>query len=179
MGLLVNKKQLAEILGRNEATLTTWQRDGLPIETKGGRGSWNRYDTADVINWLVKRDVEKRIKKHAGETEWHDYEKERARLTYHQANKISLEEQVLKGELIPVDKVVQVQGSMVSAFRARCLSIPTKTAHNLLSLTDLNEVKSILKTEIFEALAELADFEPEQYDIVQAETDNGASSPAT
>jgi phage terminase Nu1 subunit (DNA packaging protein) len=176
VGKFVNKIELAEITGKSERTLTAWQKSGMPIELNSGRGSSNQYDTASVIEWMINREMENRIKKHGGDrADWYDYEKERARLTHHQANKVSLEEKVLHGELIPISEVLRVQGNMVSAFRARALAIPTKAAHDLLGVTELNQAKATIKEFIFEALDELSDFDPVQYDLSPTKTDNGVS----
>lgn len=55
--MIVNKNQLAEIVGVSERTLTDYQQDGMPIAAIGGRGIENQYDTAKVIEWLVQRAV--------------------------------------------------------------------------------------------------------------------------
>lgn len=55
--MMVNKNQLAEIVGVSERTLTDYQQDGMPIASIGGRGMENQYDTAKVIEWLVQRAV--------------------------------------------------------------------------------------------------------------------------
>jgi len=55
MGLKVNKRELAEIIGVSERSLTEWQGQGMPIEVSAGRGSSNQYDTATIINWMIER----------------------------------------------------------------------------------------------------------------------------
>ncbi len=58
MGQIVNKQQLAIILGKSERTLTAWQKElGFPIKVDASRGSSNQYDTADVIEWMIQRAV--------------------------------------------------------------------------------------------------------------------------
>ena len=55
MGLKVSKAGLAEIVGRDERTLSRWQREGMPVQEIGlGRGNENQYDTEEVIGWLVQ-----------------------------------------------------------------------------------------------------------------------------
>lgn len=55
MGLRVTKAQLSEIVGRDERTLSRWQKTGMPmLETGLGRGNENEYDTQAVIEWLVQ-----------------------------------------------------------------------------------------------------------------------------
>jgi len=87
-----------------------------------------------------------------------DYEltEERARLAHHQANKTALEEEVLKGDLIPADEVFAKWEKMVSSFRAKMLAMPTKTSHLLINISDFGEAENILKTHIYEALKELS-----------------------
>ncbi len=57
MARIVNKKELSEILGISERTLTEHQKAGLPILVDGVRGSENQYNTADVITWLIERAI--------------------------------------------------------------------------------------------------------------------------
>tara|TARA_R110001599_G_scaffold100770_8_gene258117 strand:- start:1808 stop:2281 length:474 start_codon:yes stop_codon:yes gene_type:complete len=58
MGLLVNKKQLAEILEVTERTLTDWQKNpSFPIEVVGQRGQPNQYDTGKVIRFMIERSM--------------------------------------------------------------------------------------------------------------------------
>lgn len=108
----------------------------------------------------------------------YDLVEERARLAHHQANKTALEEAVLEGKLIHADKVERVQGDMVSAFRAKMLSLPTKAAHSLIQLETLSEAQDAIKPFIYEALRELADYEPQQYGIESLEkgSSNGRST---
>ena len=54
MGRVVNKKELSEIIGVSERTLTDWQDKGMPIKVDAGRGKSNEYDTQDVIEWRVQ-----------------------------------------------------------------------------------------------------------------------------
>lgn len=171
MGKLVNKQELAEILEKSERTLTTWQKNGMPIKIDANRGASNQYDTADVIDWLISREMSKLTSNEEGQ--YLDYEAERARLTHHQANKTELEAAVLKGKLIPAETVELVQGDMVGSFRAKILAIPTKAAHALCGLSDLSEAQDTLKTYLYEALKELADYSPQQYGIESLAENSG------
>lgn len=59
-GLIVNKRELSEILDVSEQTLTTWQDEGMPIAERGSAGIPGRYDTAEVLRWAVTRELGKR-----------------------------------------------------------------------------------------------------------------------
>lgn len=57
-GTIVNKKQLADIIGYSERSITEFQKDpNFPIKLKAGRGSSNQYNTSDVIKWFVQREL--------------------------------------------------------------------------------------------------------------------------
>ncbi|MGY2170568.1 terminase small subunit [Pseudomonas gingeri] len=56
MGKTVSKLELCEIVGRDERTLSRWQKDGMPVNEFGvGRGNENQYDTQAVIEWLMRQ----------------------------------------------------------------------------------------------------------------------------
>jgi len=177
--MIVNKKELSDILGITERSLTTWQKNGLPIAVDGGRGAHNQYDTKDVIQWMIRREISKLTVNTDGTA--HDYDEERSRLTFHQANKASLEEDVLRGLLIPSETVSSVWGDMISAFRAKILSVPTKTAHLMLAVDKLSDAEDILKDIVFEALTELSEYEHSQYgiEINQASSDEDRATAET
>lgn len=163
---LVNKRELSEILGKSRRTLTEWQKYGLPIENDGTRGNENLYNVPDVIEWMIQRAVDGRLRAVENrEGECYDYDTERARLTHHQANKARLDESILRGNLIPGEVVERVWTDIVSAFRAHILLIPDKAAAAVIEASDLNETQAILKDHVYEALTELAKYEPEQFEF--------------
>lgn len=172
--MLVNKAQLAEIVGKSQQTLTTWQKNGLPIKVDGNSGQSNQYETTDVIAWLIRREMSKLTVNDDGQV--HDYDIERARLTHHQANKTELEAKVLKGELIPAETVEHVQGAMVGSFRSKVLSIPTKSAGKVQNLSDLAEIEDVIRAEVYEALTELQEYDPYAYGIQLVQEDSGDDS---
>ncbi|HGY2299772.1 TPA: terminase small subunit [Pseudomonas putida] len=56
MGKTVSKVELGEIIGRDERTLSRWQKDGMPVIEFGvGRGNENQYNTQVVIEWLMRQ----------------------------------------------------------------------------------------------------------------------------
>lgn len=90
-------------------------------------------------------------------------ETERTRLASAQAEKTELEVQVIKGNLIPAESVEEVVNNMVSSFRAKMLSLPTKAAPAVVIMADIVEVESALKDYIYEALTELSEYDPANY----------------
>lgn len=104
---------------------------------------------------------------------------QQARLSKARADKTELEIQVMKGKLIPAERVEQVWGEMISAFRAKTLSIPTRAAQVIAGMTNKFEVETTLRSMVFESLKELADYAPDQYgsvDSVEGGEDGSAAA---
>lgn len=56
MGRAVNKRELSEILGFSERSLTDWQKEGMPVaEIRESLGHENTYDTEACIKWMLAR----------------------------------------------------------------------------------------------------------------------------
>jgi phage terminase Nu1 subunit (DNA packaging protein) len=61
LGKFCNKRELSEILGISERSLTEWQADGMPIQAMAdARGAENTYDTEACIRWWIEREVRRR-----------------------------------------------------------------------------------------------------------------------
>ena len=59
-GMLVNKKELAQVFGISERTFSEYQKDpAFPISENGSRGESNQYDTAQVTRYLILKAEEK------------------------------------------------------------------------------------------------------------------------
>jgi transcriptional regulator with XRE-family HTH domain len=63
------------------------------------------------------------------------------------------------GQVIPVDEVVAALEQLIAAFRARCLSLPSKLAPRLSVINDSGKIKAILTAGLHEALQELSQFD--------------------
>jgi hypothetical protein len=50
----LNKAELAGKLRVSQRSLTTWQKEGLPVLEHGRRGQHNVYDLAAVVAWIKK-----------------------------------------------------------------------------------------------------------------------------
>lgn len=59
-GLIVNKRELAELMDVSETALTDWQDEGMPVVERGSAGVAGKYDTADVLRWACLREITKR-----------------------------------------------------------------------------------------------------------------------
>ena len=88
------------------------------------------------------------------------FERERARLTAAKADKAEIEAALLKGTVHEANAVAMVMNDMLASFRARVLSIPTKTAPLTADATTPAECLAIIKAECDSALTALADYDP-------------------
>ena len=140
---------VAKILNLSERRVQQLvKEDVLPKPIKG------RYDLIACVRAYIKYLQERAFGKSAAPQDTH---LERARLLKAQADKTELEVETLRGTLIPVEMAESEWLAMVTNCRARLLSIPTKSAFQIASLSDAHEIEKFLKRTLYEALAELAD----------------------
>lgn len=142
---------LAVELGRDRRSLAR-DLEGLdPDKTdrKGGRVE---------RRWRMRRAVEHLYRVSAG-AEGEDFDDQRQRLAAAQAEKVERENAVRRGELVEASKVVAGIGEHIAAARAKLLSMPTKLGPQLLNIQDANLAASRIRSEVYAALTELADWE--------------------
>jgi len=84
-----------------------------------------------------------------------DPQKERARLTHHQANIAALEEKELEGELVRRSEVVAEVSDAIANCRAKLLSLPSKMASVVAGMSSVADIRNALQDGIYEALDEL------------------------
>lgn len=153
MAKIVNKRDLAEIIGVSERALTDWQREGLPVVYSGERGESNQYDTEQVIAWMIARELAKV-----------QVESQKDRLSRLQGDKVELEIAEKRGQLVPVEHIEPAWNAMVTSARSFLRSQPDRLAH-LLEVTDGVDAKRDLLMEAFDdALRKLSEYEPAESD---------------
>jgi terminase small subunit / prophage DNA-packing protein len=145
MGKVVNKHDLAEVLGIAERTLTAWQKAGMPMQPRGIRGEANEYDTERVIRWWIKREVRKV-----------QDEQPRDRLARVQADEVELKLAEKRGELIPKSAIRPAWLGFVVATRQALRALPASLAPAVAQLEGVDEIRDFLEEGIDEALTKLA-----------------------
>ncbi len=148
--MLVNKRTLSEILGKSERTLTTWIKQGMPVEVSSTRGKAHQFDTVKVIEWMIQSEISKLA---MSDDCAYDLTAERARLAHHQANNEKLKEDQLRGSLIPAELIVEFGSAMVGAARAKLLAVHSKIRNRFADLHQ--EVVDEIQDYHHEALEEL------------------------
>ena len=139
-----NKNQIAEAFGINLTTVDKWRRSGCPAEKKGPNVM---FSVRQVSDWLRSRDMET-----SGTL---DLGQERAKLTKLQAQKATLELEVSRGNLIPMELVVETWQGHIGNARAKLLGFPAKAAAQSIGMDDYLESEEYFTGLINEALDEL------------------------
>ena len=139
-----NKNQIAEAFGINLTTVDKWRRSGCPAEKKGPNVM---FSVRQVSDWLRTRDTET-----SGVL---DLSQERAKLTKLQAEKATLELEVSRGNLIPMELVVETWQGHIGNARAKLLGFPAKAAAQSIGMDDYLESEEFFTGLINEALDEL------------------------
>lgn len=169
---MATQAEVADHIDLTDKQVRNLMKSGVIPGTKGRGGydidacrlSYIRY-LRSINNKQVKPETDKDLP-----DDLYDYDFERARLTYHQANIASLDENIKKEKLIPAEAIEAAWMELVTAFRSKILSLPTKAAHHFITLTDINQIQDCLKEHLYEALEELSNFESDQYGI-ESETE--------
>lgn len=151
---ICSTSELAEILGLTDRRVRQLEQAG--IISKLARGKFDlAASVQQYIAWLKANSAES--------DEELDLKKEKTLLTRVNRQKVELELQIMRGELHRSEDVRRVMNDMLGAFRARCLAIPSKMAPRLQGQTDLAVIQDTIKKEVYEALTELSDYDPEVF----------------
>lgn len=111
---IVNKRQLSETFGVSQQAIDKWDKEGMPIESRGARGKENAYNTVRVFNWLLERYKKSNLS---------ELNIERTRLIKAQADKAEMEAEALRGELLPIEIIKEAWQSAFGQARVRIMAI--------------------------------------------------------
>jgi hypothetical protein len=86
----------------------------------------------------------------------YDYDTEKARLTHHQANIASLEEEVKRKNLLPADVVQSHWEQMVANMRAKLLNLPGRLSSVVLGVETVQDAEREAMKLVRESLEEIS-----------------------
>lgn len=156
--MIVNKKELADVHGVSERTLTEWQEDGMPIESVGGRGMENQYDTAKTIEWRAQRAVAGKAKMTPRDERDH-----------YEAKLSQLELARESGKLVAVDDVGPVWEGAILAARTGLLGLPPVLKAMIDARYGINLDQQMIEDEVHNALRKLSEHPPEDDEDAEVE----------
>ena len=124
---------MAAILGRSVRQITLWQNQGLPFTSAETRGGQHSYDTAEVIDWIIRREAKGGL----------DKEEQQAQLLKEQTEIARRRNQVESGELIELEKCIFVVQRIMFAIRQKIVSAPLPMETRQAILVDLQTLKTV------------------------------------
>lgn len=142
----MTKREIAQFFGVSSVSIDNWIARGCPVAERTDDGRFKAMNLRDVVRWRYEE----------SETGPSTLEEARTRLANEQADKAALENAETRGELVRVAAVAESWGRMISAARARLLSLPTKAGPIARAARTDAEAAELVRQEVFEALAELA-----------------------
>ncbi len=140
---------LAKVLILTERRVQQLTTEG--ILKKEGRG---KYPLIPNVQAYIKYWQDRAVGSDSGQTT--DLHTERTRLTKAQADKTELEAMALRGVLVDAGEVSDLWCDMIGSMRAKLISIPTKTAHELINISEFSIIEGVLREHVYEALNELS-----------------------
>lgn len=146
---IVNKKQLSDIVGKSERTLTEWDSQGMPIQHKGGRGRSNEYDTAAVIEWMIQRAM-------SGEKQ----ESARERRDRLEADMVAIRAGEMVGMLGEVSDMVSIWTHAITSARSDMLALPDKLKLEIDARYEIDSDLEIYEKGVKDALLKLSENPP-------------------
>ena len=149
----LTRRELAEALGVHMATVTKWEREGLPISERGRKGKPSTYREDEARAWLAAREE---AAKSGGNL---DLARTRALKEMWQAKLAQQTHQARARKLLPADEVELAWAAEVAAVRSVILSSYTTHADRVFragTLDGLAGVERELKAIAYEVLRELA-----------------------
>lgn len=168
---LVNKRELAELVGKSERTLTEWQKNGMPIFVDAIRGGENKYDMPEVIEWLIERAVNKALGGVNNNPDGLDSDMELARLRHHQANIAQLDEHERRGVLLNAEDVNLAMGELDNQVRSAVLAMPARLAPSLVKIRTVKEMRNKIHQACLTVLSSLSEHGDSDEDAEELERD--------
>jgi len=140
VGISVSKKGLADLLGKSPKHVSNLIDDGLPVEGGGGRGRAVEIDSEAAINFLIRREIEKRVGDE-DDDEQSDVDRE---LKQVRKEKIVLDMDIKKRGLLPFDAVESILFLIANVYATQLDSLASRVASDMAVLDDPPEIRQLL-----------------------------------
>lgn len=156
--MTVSSTTLANILNLSTRRIRQLADEGL--FKKSERGKYNLVDNIHSYITYIKTNSE--AKDIENDTEL-DLDEERAKLEKVKRLQAELKLAAMKGTMHESKDVERVMNDMLTNFRSKLLSLPSKVAPLLIAIDDIAEIQDKLQKEIYEVLEELSNYNPAQF----------------
>ncbi|MGN7360033.1 hypothetical protein ACTHPF_27010 [Paenibacillus sp. SAF-054] len=163
---VIGTGELAAIIGKSDRWVRQITGEGILKQVDRGKYNLGLSVQAYIEHVAGGREDDKRPRYMDEKTEHERIKKEKS----------ALELAEMQGELHRSEDVEAVMNDMLGAFRQRIRAIPMRLAPELIGQSELNVIKGRLSAALDEALAELADYDPELFQQEQVRNDSDGSS---
>lgn len=157
-GVFVTAKAMGSILGVTDRQIRNLANDGMIPKMANGS-----YDLVFALNSYINNLKVNQREEKAEIRDEEAYQKERTLHERAKRQKAELQLGQMRGDLHTSQVVEMVMTDMLSRLRSKLLALPTKIAPIIIARNDIATVEGILQNEIYEALSELKDYEPEDF----------------
>lgn len=147
---VLDGQQAAEILGVSTRRLYQIAKESDPPP----KDSAGKYPCREFGQWIRNRHAVSLGVQNNGDVL--DLNAERARLAKEQADKTAMENARLRGELVQVAAVRLLLEKILSAFRTRILSLPTRIATQVIGIKATAEARDLVEEHLQDALNDLS-----------------------
>lgn len=120
-GQIVNRADMAAIIGVVPNTITEWVRRGCPVLERGSHGREYQFDTAAVIQWRMDC-LQSEMMEREGAAP--DFDRDRARKMQADADLAEIERDLARGKVIERREVLAAVTSEYATVRTRLGSLP-------------------------------------------------------
>ena len=144
---LLTKGELIKTLKISATMLGNYIREGMPTAYHGRGGEQSLYNLDDVYDWLDERNDPGSTKEKLAAQRLKKLEIDTARA--------ELELQIERGQVIEIQKAVQVLSEVLTRVRGQLVALPAKAAGEVIGIPKQIEVQLILESFINETLQEL------------------------
>jgi phage terminase Nu1 subunit (DNA packaging protein) len=146
----LTSSQLAELIGVSQRRIHQMADEGNP-PPKNANG---RFPCRESGLWMRDRIISQLGVASNGEA--YDFNAERARLTFHQANLSALDEEIKRKNVIPAETVQHHWETMAGNVRAKLLNLPGRLAVKVTGHGTVQDAEREARELIHEALQELS-----------------------
>ncbi|WP_320958980.1 DNA-packaging protein [Hungatella effluvii] len=160
--MIVNQKELAQCLGISTRQVRNLRQDGMFQQAAGTRGYSIEKCVQEYIDFKINAEMGRSA----------SISKEKIQAEHEEVKRqISvLKLRKLRRELHEAADVEAFLSDMLIQFKNRLLSLPTKMAMEIAGETDVNQIIDTLTKDIYEALDELSEYDPDDIDGQEAGT---------
>lgn len=160
--MIVNQKELAVCLGISARQIRNLKQEGMFQQAAGSKG----YSLEKCVQEYIEYKINAEVGRSAS------ISKERIQAEHEEVKRqISVMKlRKLRRELHEAADVEAFLSDMLIQFKNRLMSLPTKMAMEIAGETDVNKIIETLTKDIYEALDELSEYDPDEIDGLKAGT---------